>query len=82
MSIKIDFAGSFQGLIGSESAVDWSIGPDGLRITPPGDLGKSQFAWSFEVVTNSLQHQPNAIVSDPDQAMKRTGKIDLDGNAK
>ena len=40
-------------LIGSESAVDWSIGPDGLRITPPSDPGKSQFAWSFEIITNS-----------------------------
>ena len=69
-------------LIGSESTVNWSIGPDGLRITPPSDPGKSQFAWSFEIVTSSQQHQPNAIVSDPDQALKRTRKVELDGNAR
>ena len=69
-------------LLGSDAAVDWSIGPDGLRVTPPGDLGRNQFAWSFEIGTTSQQHQPNAIVSDSDQAMKRTRGVDLDGNAK
>ena len=69
-------------LLGSESPVDWSIGPDGLRITPPSDTGKSQFAWSFEIVTKSHQHQPNAIVSDPDQALQPTRKVDLDGSAR
>ena len=57
-------------LLGSESPVDWSIGPEGLRITPPSDIGKSQHAWSFEIVTNSQQHQPSAIVSDADRALK------------
>ena len=69
-------------LIGSESTVDWSIRPDGLRITPPSDPGKSQFAWSFEIVTSSEQHHPIAIVSDPDQALKRTRKVELNGNAR
>ncbi|QEF98330.1 hypothetical protein Mal15_23820 [Stieleria maiorica] len=31
-------------------------------------------------VTNSPQHQPAAIVSDSDQALKRTRNVDLDGN--
>lgn len=61
-------------LLGSDAAVDWSVGPDGLTLTPPGDPGKSQHAWSFEIVTGSQQHDPNAIVSDPDQAFKRARK--------
>ena len=61
-------------LLGSDSTVDWSVGPDGLSLTPPDDSGKSQFAWSFEIVTGSQQHDPNAIVSDPDQAFKRARK--------
>ena len=69
-------------LIGGEAAVDWTIGPDGLRITPPSDPGKSQFAWSFEIVTKFQQHEPNAIVSDPDQALQRTRKVDLNGSAR
>jgi alpha-L-fucosidase len=69
-------------LLGSKSPVDWSIGPEGLRITPPSDVGKSQYAWSFEIVTNSQQYQPSAIISDADQALQRTRKVDLDGSAK
>ena len=66
-------------LLGSESTVDWAIEKGGLRITPPSDLGKSQYVWSFEIVTNSQQHQPKAIVSDANKALKRTRKVDLDG---
>ena len=69
-------------LIGSGAAVDWSVEPDGLRITPPSDLGTSQFAWSFEIVTASEQHHPNAIVSDAEKALRRTRKVDLEGKAK
>ena len=61
-------------LLGSDAKVDWSVGPEGLSLTPPDDSGKSQFAWSFEIVTGSQQHDPNAIVSDPDQAFKRARK--------
>ena len=39
----------------------------GLAITPPKDLGASQHAWSFEIVTDTEQHQPN--VSGDDVAM-------------
>lgn len=69
-------------LIGSEVAVDWSVGSEGLRIALPSDLGSSQFAWSFEIVTTSEQHHPNVIVSDAKQALQRTRKVDLEGNAK
>jgi len=69
-------------LLGSDAVITWSIGPDGVRIFPPGDLGESQFAWSFEIVTNSQQHHPNAIVSDPNQALKQTGNVNLEGNTK
>ncbi|MDA3924462.1 MAG: hypothetical protein PF904_07175 [Kiritimatiellae bacterium] len=30
----------------------WEMTPTGLRITPPADLGASQHAWSFEIVTD------------------------------
>jgi len=66
-------------LLGSDATVEWSIGPKGLSLTPPSDVGKSQFAWSFEIVTNSEQHQPDAIVSDAEKALKRTRKVDLEG---
>ena len=66
-------------LLGSKSKVDWSVGADGLRITPPSDAGESLFAWTFEIVTNSPQHQPKAIVSDADKALKNTRKVDLEG---
>lgn len=69
-------------LIGSQATVDWSIESTGLRITPPRDLGKSKFAWSFEIVTASDQHHPNVIVADVNQALKRTRKVDLEGNVE
>ena len=53
----------------------------GLQITPPTDLGVSQYAWSFEVVTTQKQHVPSAIVRDANKALKGTKKVDLDGNA-
>ena len=39
-------------LLGSDSTVDWSVGPDGLSLTPPGDPGKSQHAWSCLLYTS------------------------------
>ena len=66
-------------LLGSQGAVTWTVTADGLHLNPPKDLGDSQYAWSFEIVTTEEQHHPNAIVNDADQAMKRTRKVDLDG---
>lgn len=69
-------------LLGSNANVDWAVGPAGLRITPPKDQGPSQFAWSFEIVTTSEQHHPNAIQTDASKALKGTKKVDLEGKAK
>jgi alpha-L-fucosidase len=69
-------------LLGSESSVEWSVESEGLTITPPKDLGLSQHAWTFEIVTTSDQHQPAEVLDDAKRALKGTGKVDLDGNAK
>ena len=68
-------------LLGSSSEVAWSMTDGGLQITPPADLGDSQYAWSFEVVTTQEQHFPNAIVRNADKALQGSKKVDLDGNA-
>jgi alpha-L-fucosidase len=69
-------------LIGFDAAVSWDMTPQGLQITPPSDLGNSMFAWSFEIVTNEEQHQPNAIETDTGKALQGTKKVNLDGIAK
>jgi len=67
-------------LLGSEAEVDWKMTAKGLRITPPSELGPSQFAWSFEIQTDAEQHHPNVIEKDASDALKGTKKVDLDGN--
>lgn len=69
-------------LLGSDAKVSWEMTPNGLRITPPNDLGKSEFAWSFEVVTNNNQHHPAVIQTDANEVFNGTKKVDLDGNVK
>lgn len=58
-------------LMGSDAHVRWTMTSSGLQIIPPRDLGKSTFAWSFEITTDREQHHPNAIVSDSDKAMNK-----------
>jgi len=55
--------GSVQGvrLIGSGAVVDWTLTEEGLHIVPPADLGKSMFAWVYEITTDSEQHTPTGI---------------------
>lgn len=67
-------------LLGSEEAVKWEMTVSGLKIIPPKDLGKSQYAWAFEIVTDIEQHTPNAIQIDADKAFEGTKKVDLEGN--
>ena len=43
---------------------------------------QSNYAWSFEIVTDQEQHTPNVIVKDADQALKNTKQVDLEGNVK
>ena len=69
-------------LLGSPGDVQWQMTPAGLQITPPAQLGESNYAWSFEIVTDQEQHTPNVIVKDADQALKNTKQVDLEGNVK
>jgi alpha-L-fucosidase len=69
-------------LLGSESEVSWKMTDAGLQITPPADLGSTQYAWSFEIVTGSQQHLPNVIQHDATKALQGTQKVDLEGNAE
>jgi alpha-L-fucosidase len=69
-------------LVGSGAAVKWELTPQGLQITPPADLGKSMYAWSFEIVTDREQHTPEAIQEDPSKAFRGTKKVDLEGHAR
>jgi len=51
-------------LIGSDTKVAWEMTPKGLLITPPKDLGSSNYAWSFEIVTDTEQYHTNVIEAD------------------
>ena len=68
-------------LLGSTSPVRSQMTPRGLKITPPADLGKSDYAWSFEIVTDKQQHHPSVIVRDPDAALNGTKGVDMDGRS-
>ncbi len=66
-------------LLGSDAKVSWLMTEQGLQITPPSTLGKSKYAWSYEILTDREQHQPSAIQSDASRALKGTKKVDLEG---
>jgi hypothetical protein len=51
----------------------------GLRIKPPAELGTNKYAWTFAIVTDEEQHVPNVMVKDASEALKNTGRVDLDG---
>jgi alpha-L-fucosidase len=57
-------------LLGSGTEIMWNITPEGLEFIPPANLGKTRYAWSFEIETNSEQHTPNAIQSDANKALE------------
>ena len=57
-------------LLGSDAEVSWSMTDTGLKITPPSDLGQSDYAWSFEIVTTADQHVPRAIETASDASSK------------
>ena len=67
-------------LLGSVGKVVWQMTPQGLRITPPADLGQSEYAWSFEILTDAEQHRPNVIERDASAALQGTKQVDLDGH--
>ncbi|TWT91223.1 alpha-L-fucosidase [Neorhodopirellula pilleata] len=66
-------------LLGSELQVHWSMTPSGLQITPPADLGTSEYAWSFEIVTDQEQHHPNSLVTNASKALQGTKNVELEG---
>ena len=49
-------------LLGSDATVKWTMTADGLQIVPPVDLGKSMFAWAYEITTDSEQHTPSGVL--------------------
>ena len=67
-------------LLGSNAEVDWAMTQQGLRITPPADLGRSMYAWAFEIVTDRQQHSPNVIQHDATKALQGTKRVDLEGH--
>ncbi|MCO8123099.1 alpha-L-fucosidase [Stieleria sp. TO1_6] len=69
-------------LLGADSDVSWKMTPAGLQIKPPADLGSSQIAWSFEIVTDREQHVPNVIQKDATEALKGTKAVDLEGSVE
>ncbi|MBI1336409.1 MAG: alpha-L-fucosidase [Phycisphaera sp.] len=69
-------------LLGSNAKVAWEMTAQGVQITPPSDLGASQYAWSFEIGTTKEQHHPNVIVRDASAALTGTKEVDLDGNVR
>ena len=68
-------------LLGSDAKVEWKMTDSGLKITPPEDLGQSEHAWSFEIVTTTNQHVPKTVETSAATALKGTKKVDLEGNA-
>ncbi|WP_211259715.1 hypothetical protein [Pseudalgibacter alginicilyticus] len=54
--------------------MEWNITSKGLEIIPPSNLGKSIYAWTFKIITDSNQHTPNALQTDANKALKGTKK--------
>lgn len=66
-------------LLGANEEVKWEMTSEGLNIIPPSNLGLSKYAWSFEIITDTELHTPNAIENNVDKAFKGTKKVDLEG---
>jgi len=73
-------------LLGSEGKVGWGIDENGLRITPPSDLGVSKHAWAFEILTTKNQHTPadlgNALQEKRRTAIHSPDSTDYDSEKK
>ena len=48
--------------------------PDGLKNIAPSDLGASQYAWSFEVVTTKESISSKCFGKDADKVLERREK--------
>ena len=73
-------------LLGSNGKVEWQIDENGLRITPPADLGASKHAWAFEILTTENQHTPadlgNALQEKRRTAIHSEDSTDYDSEKK
>ncbi|MGA1130607.1 MAG: alpha-L-fucosidase, partial [Chthoniobacterales bacterium] len=73
-------------LLGSNGKVEWRIDENGLRITPPADLGTSQHAWAFEILTTKNQHTAadlgNALQEKRRTAVHSEDSTDYDSKKK
>ena len=73
-------------LLGSNGKVEWQIDENGLRITPPADLGASKHAWAFEILTTENQHTPadlgNALQEKRRTAIHSPDSTDYDSEKK
>ena len=73
-------------LLGSNGKVEWQIDENGLRITPPADLGASKHAWAFEILTTKNQHTPadlgNALQEKRRPAIHSEDSTDYDSEKK
>jgi alpha-L-fucosidase len=73
-------------LLGSNGKVEWGIDENGLRITPPADLGASKHAWAFEILTTKNQHPPadlgNALQEKRQTAIHSPDSTDYDSEKK
>ena len=67
-------------LLGSDSAIDFTMTAEGLNIVPPSDIGSSQYAWTFEIVTDLELHVPNAVETDASKVLRGTKAVDLEGH--
>ena len=66
-------------LLGSEVKILWKIAEEGLEIIPPKNLGKSEYAWTFKILTNQNQHHPNAVELNAGKVFNGTKKVHLEG---
>ena len=51
--------------------------PDGLKNIAPSDLGSSQYAWSFEVVTAKESISSKCYGKDADKVLERREKLEI-----
>jgi hypothetical protein len=48
-------------------------------MSPPNDFGASEYAWSFEIVTDHEQQHPNSIVTNASKPHQGTENVDVEG---
>lgn len=59
-------------LLGIDAEIEWRMSSKGLEIIPPAELGKSKYAWSFEINTGRTIHTPHAKQMDANKVFEGT----------